>query len=353
MRRPSTPPPFCLCAPCAQPGVYTVRPTLRIVYPPLQRIGIVHAKLMLLQTRTFLRVVVSSANLTAEDWELMDQVWPSMFASRSSRQRLIGIGRCVESWQILFVQDFPKRSADAVGSSLDVPFAADLDAYLGALSAPDDIRGWLTMFDLRQARVRGRRCSNCRQGRWPTPAPPHCRTIDHSLLVNLLPGALGCVRAGNAPRRSCSVPGPVWTAAGDRARPGTAAARCAAATDVPALHCTSPESSGRLGRELSRAAQSVGMRTTAVASPRQTSSLGNLQLSWLHAFHACATPAADGRNGPPAKRRATGGGGDEADAKVLIGFPSTDRVQASILGADVRGSAHTRVQTTRMCRTAP
>lgn len=172
MRRPSTPPPFCLCAPCAQPGVYTVRPTLRIVYPPLQRIGIVHAKLMLLQTRTFLRVVVSSANLTAEDWELMDQVWPSMFASRSSRQRLIGIGRCVESWQILFVQDFPRRSTDAVGSSLDVPFAADLDAYLGALSAPDDIRGWLTMFDWRQARVRGRRCPHSRRAvGLPLPRP--------------------------------------------------------------------------------------------------------------------------------------------------------------------------------------
>ena len=58
----------------SQAGVYQVSPTLRLVYPPLERFGIVHAKLMLLRTKTFLRVVVSSANLTAEDWGLLDQV---------------------------------------------------------------------------------------------------------------------------------------------------------------------------------------------------------------------------------------------------------------------------------------
>lgn len=49
-------------------------PNTTVMLPELLQFGSMHAKLSLLTYPSYLRVVVSSANLTQEDWALIGQV---------------------------------------------------------------------------------------------------------------------------------------------------------------------------------------------------------------------------------------------------------------------------------------
>lgn len=54
-----------------------------VTHPPLLDRGNMHAKLIILEYPQFVRVVVSSANLTAEDWSLIGQVCVTRLHSQS------------------------------------------------------------------------------------------------------------------------------------------------------------------------------------------------------------------------------------------------------------------------------
>jgi len=86
-------------------GHFVINERLTIVHPPLLAYSSMHAKLCLILFKTFIRVVVTSANLTEEDWTLM--------------------GQC--SWY----QDFPKVGKE--NKSQVAPFERDLMDFVSKL----------------------------------------------------------------------------------------------------------------------------------------------------------------------------------------------------------------------------
>eukprot|EP00741_Cyanophora_paradoxa_P013329 tig00020684_g12872.t1 len=99
-----------------------------VVRPPLNQFGCMHAKLMLLESRAALRVVVSSANLTAPDWAAITQN--------------------------VYVQDFARRPPGGDPAPPDKGgFGGYLDRFLAALTVPGDWRSRLSAFDFSPAKA--------------------------------------------------------------------------------------------------------------------------------------------------------------------------------------------------------
>ncbi|KAK9686792.1 hypothetical protein K7432_015042 [Basidiobolus ranarum] len=109
-----------------KPGTSSLHSKFTVIQPPLpeDRYGSMHAKLMILYYDEFLRVVVTSANVTSLDWENFENA--------------------------IFVQDFHR----AQYKMQHVPaFGKDLYHFLGALKVPNFIRNSLTSYDFSTAGV--------------------------------------------------------------------------------------------------------------------------------------------------------------------------------------------------------
>lgn len=92
-------------------GLMEVSPRLRVLHPKFPtKYGCMHSKLILLHFAHTLRVVISSANFTQEDWE--------------------------EVGQVLWFQDFPRMSAGE--HPVPSPFGKELELFCDALSIPKD-----------------------------------------------------------------------------------------------------------------------------------------------------------------------------------------------------------------------
>lgn len=96
------------------------QPDVMVVHPPMLERGAMHAKFALLEYEHFMRVVITSANLTEEDWTLIGQV----------------------TW----VQDFPRVPLRDLTAQLGAdapPFGAALARFLQAMKInPSALRGY-------------------------------------------------------------------------------------------------------------------------------------------------------------------------------------------------------------------
>ncbi|KAK9722469.1 hypothetical protein K7432_002658, partial [Basidiobolus ranarum] len=109
-----------------KPGTSSLHSNFTVVQPPLpeDRYGSMHAKFLILHYDDFLRVVITSANLTSLDWENFENA--------------------------LYVQDF-HRTNDKITCA--PAFGKDLYSFLGALKVPNFIRNSLTCYDFSTAKV--------------------------------------------------------------------------------------------------------------------------------------------------------------------------------------------------------
>ncbi|ORX64917.1 phospholipase D/nuclease [Basidiobolus meristosporus CBS 931.73] len=109
-----------------QPGISSLHSNFTVVHPPLSenQYGSMHAKLFILYYDEFIRVVVTSANMTSLDWETFENA--------------------------IFVQDFSRARSEAVRPCA---FGRDLYHFLGALRIPNFIRNTLTGYDFSTAKV--------------------------------------------------------------------------------------------------------------------------------------------------------------------------------------------------------
>ncbi|KAF9974514.1 hypothetical protein BGZ73_002072 [Actinomortierella ambigua] len=114
----------------AQPGHFSRHeypPNLTELHPPMQGMGSMHPKLMILWYPTFCRVVVSSANLIAEDW-----------------------GMVVNT---LYVQDFPLRDSRAMYPEDLGEFGCTLHNFLQLMTLPQKVLAAVRTVDFSLAKV--------------------------------------------------------------------------------------------------------------------------------------------------------------------------------------------------------
>ncbi|KAF8940875.1 hypothetical protein BGZ47_007578 [Haplosporangium gracile] len=105
-------------------GYQTIEKAL-YVHPPLGEFGSFHAKLMVLFYPTFVRIVISSANLVSHDWEQLVNT--------------------------VYVQDFEMLSSDSPEQLGE--FGSTLLAFLTAMELPEKIIRAVRRVDLRPAKV--------------------------------------------------------------------------------------------------------------------------------------------------------------------------------------------------------
>ncbi|KAG0062325.1 hypothetical protein BGZ90_003127 [Linnemannia elongata] len=109
---------------CIHKGYQTIGKAL-YVHPPLGEFGSFHAKLMVLFYPTFVRIVISSANLVRHDWEQLVNT--------------------------LYVQDFEMLSSDSPEQLGE--FGSTLLAFMTAMELPDKILRAVGRVDFRPAKV--------------------------------------------------------------------------------------------------------------------------------------------------------------------------------------------------------
>src|SRR5690554_3504037 len=94
-----------------------------------------HAKMWLVVFHQHLRVVITSANLSREDWTLLGQV---LFSTR------------VNNLKTIWCQDFPKLKPEEKDFHLHDPFGKSLREFVSSLTIPSE---FLEHYDFSSAKV--------------------------------------------------------------------------------------------------------------------------------------------------------------------------------------------------------